>query len=840
MSQLPRPRLLTLVGGGLAVVLVQGGPGWGKSTFVRDWLDTVPPGRTASGRAVVVDLDRRPLGRTALLNRLLVELERAGVAVDPEAALGDSGRAVVDALTALPAGAVAVLQADLVDAGILADLVAQWRTSLPRLRVAVTTGDATALRAGLEERSVPVCPIGEADLAFTAEETTDLARTVLPEVDDQMARHLHRVTGGHPELTTVALGLPDRVLDGSLTRADALGALRLVEWGAVPFERFLLQLDGTSWIPPDALADLVDVADPHAQLDRALGLGILSLSHRPGRRRPALVWEPALRERALAARDEFRRAPRTPDELRRRADVFGRHCAWDLQVAALVGAGRSGEAEQVARQRSWELIAPDAVDLAEALAGLDPAGLRRYPTLRWLREVLRRIAVAPRSRQEPARARPGRLSRDPVERRHQLVLSAVDAVTAADPTAADAALTRWEDLDAGLADDRQDTPTRIADRLLAVHVLLQLDRLNDAGRAAESIEALLDDDPDGTADPDGRRRDHLRLIRITAARAAGDPVTVAAGRAAELVVDPHREADVVLHALLRGWEALDLGRPQEAARVARTTMTRLSDPLTWPLLMLLDALAVAACGGRAELRSIGLRVLRSRRWRERHFTAGRVGHVALVLDAIASLVTGVAPAGPSVTAGPVARGSGVALATALARGVGLDEAQSLGAGRRPHGWSALEPRDRQVALLAELKAALRAGDAVTARSLLEAAIPAAPTPRLAPLALAFLTADERSELDAIVAELPRAHRDLVVGQLGVMEPLGRPTRTAVVLSDREREVLDLLRDQVSNQQMAARLFVSVNTVKFHRANLYRKLGVRDRDAAVAEALRQGL
>lgn len=61
-----------------------------------------------------------------------------------------------------------------------------------------------------------------------------------------------------------------------------------------------------------------------------------------------------------------------------------------------------------------------------------------------------------------------------------------------------------------------------------------------------------------------------------------------------------------------------------------------------------------------------------------------------------------------------------------------------------------------------------------------------------------------------------------------------------LLTDREREVLALTADGLSGPEIAARLHLSPTTVKTHLQNVYRKLEVSDRAAAVAEALRRGL
>jgi two-component system, NarL family, nitrate/nitrite response regulator NarL len=61
-----------------------------------------------------------------------------------------------------------------------------------------------------------------------------------------------------------------------------------------------------------------------------------------------------------------------------------------------------------------------------------------------------------------------------------------------------------------------------------------------------------------------------------------------------------------------------------------------------------------------------------------------------------------------------------------------------------------------------------------------------------------------------------------------------------ILTAREREVLTLMADGLSGPQIADRLIVALPTVKTHQARLYEKLGVSERAAAVAEAMRRGL
>jgi two-component system, NarL family, response regulator LiaR len=60
------------------------------------------------------------------------------------------------------------------------------------------------------------------------------------------------------------------------------------------------------------------------------------------------------------------------------------------------------------------------------------------------------------------------------------------------------------------------------------------------------------------------------------------------------------------------------------------------------------------------------------------------------------------------------------------------------------------------------------------------------------------------------------------------------------LSKRELEVLQLMADGLSNQEIADKLFVSLNTVKTHSSKVFEKLNVKRRTQATEKGKRMGI
>ncbi len=97
-------------------------------------------------------------------------------------------------------------------------------------------------------------------------------------------------------------------------------------------------------------------------------------------------------------------------------------------------------------------------------------------------------------------------------------------------------------------------------------------------------------------------------------------------------------------------------------------------------------------------------------------------------------------------------------------------------------------------------------------------------------------------------DLANAIRSAAVGRMtlspeaskALSEASDYPIIPAEDLTDRERDVLKLLIDGLSNNEIAEKLIISASTVKYHIGNIYTKLGVDNRAAAVSIAIQRQL
>jgi two-component system response regulator DesR len=109
--------------------------------------------------------------------------------------------------------------------------------------------------------------------------------------------------------------------------------------------------------------------------------------------------------------------------------------------------------------------------------------------------------------------------------------------------------------------------------------------------------------------------------------------------------------------------------------------------------------------------------------------------------------------------------------------------------------------------------------------------------RMSPAAARAAGASGFISKDWQARDVARAVRMVGMG-MTVFSPVSE--QPVPLLSDREREVLDLIAAGSTNREIAERLFLSPHTVKEHTSALYRKLQARNRAEAVQRAQRVGL
>ena len=143
-----------------------------------------------------------------------------------------------------------------------------------------------------------------------------------------------------------------------------------------------------------------------------------------------------------------------------------------------------------------------------------------------------------------------------------------------------------------------------------------------------------------------------------------------------------------------------------------------------------------------------------------------------------------------------------------------------------------DPRGRTDAGVAGALLAAAEGDEDRALELLEDALLAA-----APFALRrpFLAGPDLADLLARRLEHGSAASEFALDLLGLSSGTARRQALVDPLTERERIALRYLSTSLSNAEIAARLYVSVNTVKTHQRAVYRKLGATGRREAVSRA-----
>jgi LuxR family transcriptional regulator, maltose regulon positive regulatory protein len=219
-------------------------------------------------------------------------------------------------------------------------------------------------------------------------------------------------------------------------------------------------------------------------------------------------------------------------------------------------------------------------------------------------------------------------------------------------------------------------------------------------------------------------------------------------------------------------------------------------------------------------------------------------HLLTMAEAQASTATGDIQA-----ALDAARRAGAGLDSAVARARAFLTAGNLHAARQalPAGAGAPtgEAGDRLEASLTDALISYRSHDPARGRRSLERALRLAePERRRLPLAMNQAWIQPALQY---CPDLARVYRGLLQPGAGRREIPGHPAKITRLdpvvveqLSEREREVLRFASSMLSTDEIAASMYLSVNTVKTHFKSIFRKLGATRRGEAVRRAKKLGL
>jgi LuxR family transcriptional regulator, maltose regulon positive regulatory protein len=840
----PRPRLTTRLDAGVrgALTVVSGPAGAGKSVLLADW---------ASRHARVAWLSLEPLdhGRRRFWRAVLEALQRSqpatplgSLAVQPGAPADLLLPELAAALESLTAPVTLVLDDvhEIGDSQALSDLDRLLRGPLPSLRVVIVTRSDPPLRLGRLRAAGQLTELREADLAFTLDE----ARRLLDQPDlpgDVAERVWRRTEGWAAGLRLAALALrthpdPSRFADefGGDDRsvADYLVAEVLAQQPP-DFRRFLLRISILDRVSPGLAAALTGRSESDRLLtrlehDHALLTSIDSRSE--WRRLHPLFAELLRSELRFSAPEEI------PTLHGRAARWFQQHDqpleALEHAVAAddwaLVGAlagtrwvpllleGEVGSLRPVLERLPSDVATGDP-ELALAVAGVHLDAGNAGVAAPWFD-----AAVA---------ARDG----VPAERRgaFDLALAAVGVLQGRLDGNIEAALAHARAL------VEQDAVGDDLKALALTQVGIAELWMGDLERAERDLRA-------GRDAAQAAGRDWLRLIctahLVVHAMVGGhyDTALGLADEAERLAGERGWQRTWPLGVVAGARSAVALHREQidEAEAQLGRSVELLDSSVDPPLraMTLLQQAGVLAAQGRYEpaLDAIGA----AKRWLREWPINPPMRELLLSFEATVHGALGQRTQAMALLRSE-AGGQSLEVAVAIARlALQADEADKALSVLEPHldaPGASFDFSRTEAWLLTALAHDARADDASASDALEHALRAGSP----AGLRRPFL-----AQGSGIVPLLRRqlrtgtGHRELVEDLLEAVEHPGAGRPQALLmepLSEREVAVLRFLPTMMSNQEIAAELFVSVNTVKTHLKAIYRKLDVRDRRSAVLRA-----
>jgi DNA-binding CsgD family transcriptional regulator len=828
---------------------VEGGVGTHKSALMQAWV-----AQEMGAPRVLVEFDHRQLSPAVMAGRLAYQFQVDGFAVGTETAEVDDWDAFV-----APIREAVALSAEPITVGVqrmdelpvqaskaLIDLVA----TLSGFRLVATAVDAQQLINLAVSAKLSHQVIGDAELAYTSVEVSAMLAEALPHATEVTVRAILEATHGVPVLVERVIELfGEECLAGTISIEQAIGGWTPQREGATEFHTQTRQLARVPTITVELLTCLYGAERADYLFSRLVGMGWGTITQGLSAARQ-FVWFPAVRWHLSqvwpgdSAEAEADRALI--------ADCAQQCGEPGLAVAMLVANQALADADAVAGHWLWELVDADGGLLLELFVATDPSVLSDYPNL-----LVVATLVLPSRGELPADPElvnaqravlSGPIGGTVADQLTYLAKAATLALGIGEIGVAIRATIRWATLIQSKPEEWADLigPGFVSDSLLMVKTMVQLGRIDLVPGIAQALLSQLRRSPEAVGGVGELRMSTL----ISTLRMAAVFLGTARAELRTVQLAPrqfHREFDHMIHGVIDSGEAFDRGDFASAEAFTRVAMFRLPHPTDWPMLVYLRAVALVATGNREGLDELIDQVLSTPRWNAWQHHSEAPGCYAMVAEIIVMAATGRSwgrplaevagyvrslppgathrwpPWGRRLLEGMIQVGTGAARAAELPTDGELPPAPRV-------AW--------QLALLTAVNN-LRAGEEATAVAVLVRG-GAALKYQAAPLPLVLASP---TEIGTLIERLPANAAPIVRGSLGLAAAyvgVDHDSRGAVRLATRELEVLDGVRRGLTNTAIARELYVSVNTVKFHRTNLYRKLNATSREELLAEALRQGL
>ncbi|MFC4225160.1 LuxR family transcriptional regulator [Lysinibacter cavernae] len=863
---LPRPRLVRRLQRQAPLTLVSGIVGSGKSTLINEWLagqhsddvaatvrlslNSTLTTRLSIWAAVVESTLQKSPDHEAFGNRALLGMLQRGI--EPENLMEQ----FLDVLATHSTPATLVIE-DLQWAPdeIVHDLI-RLVTESHRLFVVITTNDDTAINDLAAERGIVTKRIREASLAMSSTEIFELLRLSVAENDetlsdiaaiinddvaghalsvelaieqyrrsqpgvpwvgvdlDHIAMHMHRVASASGPNDYEAANFMGFVGSLSVARQFTVEVARLLfrqEAVADYFDR-LNQNHLGEWVANHVLDELEFVWSPH-------------------------VWTRLQRSSGIRTRSPF-----IQEQRRRLAEWDVAHGLFDRAVGLYLFDGEWASAEHVVRHHFRDLLEGPPAELVESFLALDSAQLEAYPSL-YLANALLRIRSSGLNGagedllRKYLQVQTNHTSTNPGDYLRDIAgLAAVHGLLGQGAEARHWALRGREVVvgsDAATLGALGVNESFASDCLALAQALLQLDEF---AAATEMFRYSLE-----YGRPGGVVVEDAQVALFALSEFFGETNILSAdGYATASATLPMRsvtrEANQALYYVGRAWAELDAGDPERGLIEASAAVQCVDVPERWGLVVGTRVFALVTAGHSSYAADLFNDYLEKR-------IASRgdesVNSFMLFVGVTANLSAGRLVDAQRFVAQLTAADPLSAMARALYALVISDHEGALAALDLNLQRPIFTSRVTVAFWLMRATAALRGGSREVALEYLERAVIPAVQNKLR----FIFSCISREDFDALrVLAEERGGRPLI-NHMDELSSASHFMPKALVnssLTDRETAVLRISQKVSTNAQIAEELFVSVNTVKSQLRSVYKKLGVSDRDDALALAARLGL